>query len=227
MRILVAEPDPFLADSLRQQLGREQFSVQVVSNGEEAQNLAAVELYDVILLDLDSAEPSGLDLLRRIKSRKPGLPVLLLSGVSPVENRVRALDAGADDYLAKPFAMAELAARIRAVLRRGSRPANAVLTVGDLALDRVAHTVERCGRPLDLSPREFALLEFLMRYAGQPVTRTAIVENVWKMNFDTTTNVVDVYINYLRRKVDSGHDRALIRTIRGVGYQIGANGAHS
>lgn len=227
MRILVAEPDPFLADSLRQQLGREQFSVQVVSNGEEAQNLAAAELYDVILLDLDSAEPSGLDLLRRIKSRKPGLPVLLLSGVSPVENRVRALDAGADDYLAKPFAMAELAARIRAVLRRGSRPANAVLTVGDLALDRVAHTVERCGRPLDLSPREFALLEFLMRYAGQPVTRTAIVENVWKMNFDTSTNVVDVYINYLRRKVDSGHDHALIRTIRGVGYQIGSNGAHS
>lgn len=226
MRILVAEPDPFLADSLRQQLGREQFSVQVVSNGEEAQNLAAAELYDVILLDLDSAEPSGLDLLRRIKSRKPGLPVLLLSGVSPVENRVRALDAGADDYLAKPFAMAELAARIRAVLRRGSRPANAVLTVGDLALDRVAHTVERCGRPLDLSPREFALLEFLMRYAGQPVTRTAIVENVWKMNFDTTTNVVDVYINYLRRKVDSGHDHALIRTIRGVGYQIGSNGVH-
>jgi two-component system OmpR family response regulator len=142
-----------------------------------------------------------------------------------VEERVRGLDAGADDYVAKPFAFAELAARIRAVLRRGNRAANAVLTVADLAVDRVNHTVQRAGYAIELSPKEFALLEFLMRHAGQPVTRTAIVEHVWKLHFDTTTNVVDVYINYLRRKVDSGYDHALIRTVRGVGYQIGGNGA--
>src|SRR5712672_2202147 len=135
------------------------------------------------------------------------------------------LDVLADDYVAKPFAFAELAARIRAVLRRGNRPANAVLTVADLALDRVDHTVRRNGHNIELSPKEFALLEFLMRNAGQAVTRTAIVEQVWKLNFDTMTNVVDVYINYLRRKVDTGYDHALIRTVRGVGYQIGGNGA--
>src|SRR6266478_521425 len=137
------------------------------------------------------------------------------------------LDVGADDYVAKPFAFAELAARIRAVLRRGNRPSNAILTVADLALDRVDHTVRRNGHNIELSPKEFALLEFLMRHAGQAVTRTAIVEQVWKLNFDTMTNVVDVYINYLRRKVDTGYDHALIRTVRGVGYQIGGNGANA
>jgi two-component system copper resistance phosphate regulon response regulator CusR len=138
-----------------------------------------------------------------------------------VEERVRGLDAGADDYVAKPFAFAELAARIRAVLRRGNRPAHAVLSVEDLTIDRVSHTVQRGGHSIDLSPKEFALLEFLMRNPGQPVTRSSIVEQVWKLNFDSMTNVVDVYINYLRRKVDTGYNRSLIRTIRGVGYQIG------
>ena len=141
------------------------------------------------------------------------------------EERVRLLDAGADDSLAKPFAFAELAARIRAVLRRGRGLGRVVLKVGDLEIDRVAHAVHRGGHTIDLSPKEFALLEFLMRHEGQAVTRTTIVEQVWKLNFDTMTNVVDVYINYLRRKVDSGYDQPLIRTIRGVGYQIGGNGA--
>jgi DNA-binding response OmpR family regulator len=141
--------------------------------------------------------------------------------------RVRGLDAGADDYLAKPFAFAELAARIRAVLRRGNRPARSILQIEDLEVDRVSHTVRRGNDNIDLSPKEFALLEFLMRHEGQPVSRTSIVEQVWKLNFDTMTNVVDVYINYLRRKMDSGYNRALIRTIRGVGYQIGGNGQHA
>src|SRR5256885_9807133 len=147
---------------------------------------------------------------------------MVVTGSAMVEERVRGLDAGADDYVAKPFAFAELAARIRAVLRRGSR--NAVLTVGDLALDRVTHVVQRGGDAIELSPKEFGLLEFLMRHAGQPVTRTAIVEQVWKLNFDTMTNVVDGYINYLRRKGGNGDGHRLIRTIRGVGYQIGGNG---
>jgi DNA-binding response OmpR family regulator len=227
MRILVAEDDAQLADFLRQRLVQEQFAVQLASDGIEAQRLAANQAFDLVILDLNLPGTNGLDVLRNIRSQKPDLPVMVVTGSSLVEERVRGLDAGADDYVAKPFAFAELAARIRAVLRRGSRPANAVLTVADLAVDRVNRTVQRAGHNIELSPKEFALLEYLMRHAGQPVTRTAIVEQVWKLNFDTMTNVVDVYINYLRRKVDTGYDHALIRTVRGVGYQIGGNGANA
>jgi DNA-binding response OmpR family regulator len=225
MRILVVEDDAPLAEFLHQRLVQEQFAVQVVANAAEAQRLVGEQPCDLVLLDLNQTEATGLDLLRNIRVKKPDLPVLIVTNATMVEERVRGLDAGADDYMAKPFAFAELAARIRAVLRRGSRPANAVLTCDDLTVDRVSHAVQRSGRAIELSPKEFALLEFLMRHAGQPVTRTAIVEQVWKLNFDTMTNVVDVYINYLRRKIDSGHDRPLIRTIRGVGYQIGGNTA--
>lgn len=177
-----------------------------------------------MILDLNLLAGGGLDVLRKIRAKKPDLPVLMVTSASAAEERVRLLDAGADDSLVKPFAFEELAARIRAVLRRGNRPGRAVLKVDDLEIDRVAHAVQRAGHAIDLSPKEFALLEFLMRHEGQAVTRTTIVEQVWKLNFDTMTNVVDVYINYLRRKVDSGYDRPLIRTIRGIGYQIGGNG---
>ena len=227
MRILVAEDDAPLAEFLNQRLQQEQFSVQVVSTRTEAQRLAVDQPYDLVLLDLNLQGGDGfdvLDVLRGIRSKKPDLPVLIVTGPSIVEERVRGLDAGADDYLAKPFAFAELAARIRAVLRRGNRPVRAMLQVDDLEVDRVTHIVQRGGHSIDLSPKEFALLEFLMRQAGQPVSRAAIIEHVWKLNFDSMTNVVDVYINYLRRKIDSGYDRPLIHTIRGVGYQIGANG---
>jgi len=227
MRILVAEDDAPLADFLHQRLQQEQFSVQMVTNGGEAQRLASDQPYDFVILDLNLLAERGLDVLRNIRAKKPDLPVLVVTGASVPEERVRLLDAGADDSLAKPFAFAELAARIRAVLRRGSRPGGAILRIADLEVDRVTHIVQRAGHAIALSPKEFALLEFLMRHEGQPVTRTTIVEQVWKLNFDTMTNVVDVYINYLRRKVDTGFDRPLIRTIRGVGYQIGGNGAHS
>jgi len=226
MRILVAEDDAPLADFLRQRLVQEQFAVQLASDGIEAQRLASNQVFDLVILDLNLPGTNGLDVLRNIRSQKPDLPVMVVTGSSLVEERVRGLDAGADDSVAKPFVFAELAARIRAVLRRGNRPGNAVLTVADLAVDRVNHTVQRGGHNIELSPKEFALLEYLMRHAGQPVTRTAIVEQVWKLSFDTMTNVVDVYINYLRRKVDTGYDHALIRTVRGVGYQIGANGSN-
>jgi DNA-binding response OmpR family regulator len=223
MRILVAEDDSPLAEFLHQRLVQEQFTVQMVSTGIEAQRLAVEQAYDLVLLDLSGPEGiSTLEVLRRIRAKKPDLPVFIVTAASMVEERVRGLDAGADDYIAKPFAFAELAARIRAVLRRG-RPGNAVLAIDDLVVDRISHAVQRGGHAIDLSPKEFALLEYLMRHAGQPVTRSAIVEQVWKLNFDTMTNVVDVYINYLRRKVDTGYDRALIRTVRGVGYQIGGS----
>jgi DNA-binding response OmpR family regulator len=225
MRILVAEDDAPLAEFLQQRLQQEQFSVQMVRDGPEAQRHASDQPYDFVVLDLNQSSEGGLNTLRHIRATKPDLPVLIVTAANLAEERVRMLDAGADDSLAKPFAFAELAARIRAVLRRGSRPAHAVLKVADLEIDRVAHAVRRAGHSIELSPKEFALLEFLMRHEGQAVTRTAIVEQVWKLNFDTMTNVVDVYINYLRRKVDSGYDQPLIRTIRGVGYQIGGNGA--
>ncbi len=226
MRILVAEDDAPLAEFLHQRLQQEQFSVQMVSDGGEAQRLASGQPYDFVVLDLNSRPEGGLDVLRKIRAKKPDLPVLMVTGESQPDERVRLFDAGADDSLAKPFEFAELAARIRAVLRRGSRPGRAVLKIADLEIDRVAHVVQRAGHAIDLSPKEYALLEFLMRHEGEAVTRTAIVEQVWKINFDTMTNVVDVYINYLRRKVDSGFDPPLIRTVRGVGYQIGGNGAH-
>src|SRR5579859_1490407 len=220
MKILVAEDDVPLAEFLQQRLGQEQFTVQIAATGSEAQKLAVEQSFDMVLLDLNLNGATGLDVLRGIRSKKPDMPVMLITGANQLEERIRGLDAGADDYVAKPFAFAELAARIRAVLRRGARPAHAVLQVDDLMLDRLTHTVQRGGRSIDLSPKEFALLEFLMIHRGQAVSRSAIVEQVWKLNFDTMTNVVDVYINYLRRKIDSGFDRALIRTVRGVGYQI-------
>lgn len=227
MRILVAEDDAPLAEFLHQRLEQEQFAVQVAADGREAERLASAQPYDLVLLDLNLPGLAGLDVLQGIRSRNPDVPVMIVAGGGPVEERVRALDAGADDYIAKPFAFAELAARIRAILRRGNRPARAVLRIDDLELDRVTHSVSRGTHNIDLSPKEFSLLEFLMRNEGQPVSRSTIVEKVWKLNFDTMTNVVDVYINYLRRKVDNGYDRALIRTVRGVGYQIGGNGRHA
>jgi DNA-binding response OmpR family regulator len=224
MRILVAEDDAPLADLLSRRLEKEQFSVRVVSNGLEAQRLASDQPFDLVLLDLGLPGAQGLDVLRAIRSKKPDLPVLIVTGATMVEERVRGLDAGADDYLAKPFAFAELSARIRAVLRRGGRPARTLLQIEDLELDRMAHAVRRGTRDIALSPKEFALLELLMRNEGRPVPRAAIIEHVWKFNLDTVTNVVDVYINYLRRKMDSGYEHNLIRTIRGVGYQIGGTG---
>jgi len=223
MRILVAEDDAPLAEFLHQRLLQEKFAVQMVGSGPEAQRYAPDQTYDLVVLDLNRNGTVGLDALRSIRWKKPDQPVLMVSGANVVEDRVRGLNAGADDCVAKPFEVAELAARIRAVVRRGNRSGRAVLRVNDLELDRMSHGVQRQGRQIDLSPKEFCLLELLMRHAGQPVSRFAIVEQVWKLNYDTMTNVVDVYINYLRRKVDVRFELPLIRTVRGVGYQIGVN----
>src|SRR6202790_2816001 len=222
MRILVAEDDAPLAEFLHQRLLQEKFAVQMVASGPEAQRYASDQTYDLVVLDLNRNGSVGLDALRSIRLKKPDQPVLMVAGAN-VEDRVRGLNAGADDFVAKPFEVAELAARIRAVVRRGNRTGRAVLQVNDLELDRITHGVQRQGRQIELSPKEFSLLELLMRHAWQPLPRPAIVEQVWKLNCDTRTNVVDVYINYLRRKIDVGFEVELIRTIRGVGYQIGAN----
>lgn len=225
MRLLVAEDDAPLAEFLQQRLQQEQFGVEMAASAVEAQQLVAENSYDLAILDLNQHGNDGLEVMRQVRAIKPELPVLIVTNASMIEERVRGLDSGADDLISKPFAFAELAARIRAVLRRGNRQAKSVLKVEDLELDRMSHCVTRAGQDIELSPKEYSLLEFLMRNAGQPVARTAIVEQVWKLHFDTMTNVVDVYINYLRRKVDTGYERALIRTVRGVGYQIGGNGS--
>jgi len=227
MRILVSGNDVPLADFLRQKLEAEQFVVDLIPGTREAEILVAERPCDLALLDLALPYAAGIEALRHIRAKKPELPVVFLTSLENVDERARCLDAGADDLVPKPFAFTELAARIRAVLRRGSHAARAQLQIEDLVMDRLSHSVHRSGHAIDLSPKEFSLLEFLMRHAGHPVTRSTIVEQVWRLNVETMTNVVDVYINYLRRKVDSGYDHPLIRTIRGTGYQIGTNGSVS
>src|SRR5260370_9012297 len=227
MRIPVAGDDAPLAEFLQQRLEQQQFTVQVVSTGTEAEQMASARPCDLVLLDLNLPVARGLEVLRSIGASKPDLPVVMVTCASMIDERVRELDAGADDCLAKPFAFDELAARIRAVFRRASRRVSAVIQIEDLELDRVSHIVRPPSHAIDLTPKEFPLLQFLMLHKGRPFSRTSIVEQVWKLNSEPTTNVVDVYINYLRRKIDDGYSRALIRTIRGVGYQIGANGHHA
>jgi two-component system copper resistance phosphate regulon response regulator CusR len=223
MRLLVAEADASLAEFLQTRLQQEHFAVQLASTGDQISRFNEKSLFDLILLDLNLPGVPGPDYLRHLQTRWPEAPVVLLSPASSVEERVKGLDAGADDIIVKPFAWSELAARIRAVLRRRNRPAREVFQFEDLEVNRVSHEVRRAGRAVELSPKEYALLEFLLRNPGRPVTRAAIIEEVWRIHGDSITNVVDVYINYLRRKIDSGADHPLIRTIRGVGYQIGNN----
>jgi two-component system copper resistance phosphate regulon response regulator CusR len=223
MRLLVAEADASLAELLQTRLQQEHFAVQLASSGDQISKLAEKSMFDLILLDLNLPGVPGTDYLRQLQVRWPEAPVVLLSPASSVEERVKGLDAGADDIIVKPFAWSELAARIRAVLRRRNRPSREVFQFEDLEVNRVSHAVSRAGRTVELSPKEYALLEFLLRNPGHPVTRAAIIEEVWRIQGDSITNVVDVYINYLRRKIDSGADHPLIRTIRGVGYQIGGN----
>jgi DNA-binding response OmpR family regulator len=177
---------------------------------------------DLIILDLNLPDLNGIEVLRQVRKTKPHLPVLILTGSARVEDRVDGLNSGADDYLIKPFAFSELSARVRALLRRSNLPFEPVLRSLDLELDRVKRIVNRSGRSIDLTPKEFALLEYLMLNVGHNVTRSSIIHHVWKLSSDTMTNVVDVYINYLRRKVDGDVQQRLIHTVRGVGYLLGA-----
>jgi len=228
MRMLIAEDDPALASFVKKGLEAEHYAVDVSEDGEQARALAAEFNYDLLVLDLNLPGLDGVSILRQVRTRKPSTPILILSGRSRIEDRVQCLDLGADDYLVKPFSFAELSARIRALLRRSHLPAESVLAVEDLKLDRVERRVERAGRRIELTSKEFALLEYLMRNAGRRITRAMIIEHVWNLSFDTCTNVVDVYVNYLRRKVDDGFGKRLIHTIRGVGYELsGRAEAHS
>jgi DNA-binding response OmpR family regulator len=221
VRILVAEDDRPVASFLKKGLEAEHYAVDVVPDGQEALYMAEEYDYDLLLLDLILPKMDGLQVLRQIRTRKKHLPVLVLTGRTRVEDRVKGLDFGADDYMVKPFAFRELTARVRALLRRGNVPADFTLQVEDLEMNLVERTVRRGDRRIELTPKEFALLEYLMRNAGRAVSRPMIIEHVWNFSFDTMTNVVDVYINYLRKKVDEGIEKKLIQTVRGVGYRIG------
>jgi len=227
MRVLVAEDDAPLASFLRKGLEAECHAVDVAKDGEEAQYMVHECEYDILILDLNLPRMDGLEVLRSVRTTKADLPVLVLTARSRIEDRVKGLDLGADDYMVKPFSFSEFSARVRALLRRGTRPAESLLRVEDLEMNRVERTVTRTGKKIELTPKEFALLEYLMLNTGRRVTRAMIIDRVWNLSFDTMTNVVDVYINYLRKRIDEDFEPKLIRTIRGVGYQLGPDKAEA
>jgi DNA-binding response OmpR family regulator len=219
--ILIAEEDTALAGFLSRELQAESFAVELVHDGEAAwSNLQAERRYDLLILDLNLPRLDGIGLLQRMRPSKPRLPVLVLTARARIEDKVLAFQSGTDDFLGKPFSFAELLVRVRALLRRQSGLIPNTSRVGDLTLHREERRVERNDRRIDLTPREFAILEYMMRHAGRPVSRATLCEEVWNMPHDPSTNIVDVYMKYLRDKVDGPGERKLTHTIRGVGYEL-------
>jgi len=222
VKILLVEDSARVVEFVRKGLEESGHTVDHADNGRDGLFLASSEPYDVIILD--RMLPGGIDGLGIIEAlRRTGnrCPILILSSLANVDERIRGLKAGGDDYLTKPFSFGELAARLEALARRGQGPVDdAVLTVGDLRLERLSRKVSRAGTPIALQPREYKLLEFLMRHAEQVVTRTMLLENVWDYHFDPQTNVVDVHVSKLRQKIDAGFDRPLLRTVRSAGYML-------
>ena len=222
MRLLVVEDEEKVARFVRRALEEEHYAVDVATDGESALDQLEVVPYDLVILDLTLPKRGGFELLHWLRGRGNKAPVLILTARSTVEDRVKGLDLGADDYLVKPFAIAELLARTRALLRRGEVAPATVLQADDLTLDIVSHEARRGGRKIDLTSKEYALLEYFLRNPNRVLTRSMISEHVWDIHFDTFTNVIDVYVNYLRKKVDRGFKRPLIHTVRGVGYVLKA-----
>jgi DNA-binding response OmpR family regulator len=220
MRVLVVEDSPDMGAYLKQGLSEHGFAVDLAPDGGLGFDYALSGVYDLLILDRMLPGRDGLALLRELRAKGVTTPAVFLTAKTAVSDRIEGLDAGADDYLVKPFSFAELLARMRVVLRRGGDAPPTFLRVADLALDPAARTVERAGQRIDLSAKQFALLRYLMQHAGQVVSRTMIQEHVWNYDFDGLTNVVDVHINRLRNKVDRGFDRPLIHTLRGVGYVL-------
>jgi DNA-binding response OmpR family regulator len=222
MYVLIVEDERRLAQLVRRVLEEEGHTVDVAHDGEEGLQIALEGTHDVIVLDIMLPEINGLDVCKSLRANRVDTPVLLLTALDGVDDRVRGLDAGADDYLPKPFAFQELMARLRALSRRRVQPRDPQeLNVDDLTLDLRRRRAQRDGRSIELSPKEFSLLEFLMRNQGRVVTRTQILDHLWGYDFATDSNLVDVYVAYLRRKVDKDTSNKLIRTVRGVGYALG------
>jgi DNA-binding response OmpR family regulator len=226
MRLLVVEDEPDIAQFIRQGLCEAGYAVDVAYTGRAGLDYALVANYDIVLLDLLLPEIDGLHLLRELRQRSCKVPVLIITALGAIDKRVQGLDAGADDYLVKPFAFSELLARIRALLRRPPLQLGTILQIGALVMDVACHEVRCGGKLIDLSQREFMLLEYMMRHPNQVLTRTQIAEHVWNFDFQNDSNVVDVYIGYLRRKINRTGDFALIQTVRGMGYRLQADLAH-
>jgi heavy metal response regulator len=220
MRILVIEDEKKVARFIKKGLEEEGYAVDLASDGEEGLARVLDQVHDLIILDIALPKIDGLQVLKKLRERKVPTPVLLLTVRATIEDKVLGLDSGADDYLTKPFAFQELLARIRALLRRKAEVGPPLLQVEDLVLDPARHLVTRGGERIDLTSKEFALLEYLLRNAGRVLTRAMISEHVWNYDFDTETNVIDVYVNYLRRKIDSRGEKKLIHTVRGSGYVL-------
>jgi len=220
MRILVVEDEKKIADFIKRGLKEEGYAVDSAYDGEQGLFLAKTGEYDLILLDLMLPKLDGHSLFKELRKTKIFSPVIMLTAKDTTKDKVAGLDLGADDYMTKPFAFEELLARIRAVLRKRDNRSSKTIQVEDLVMDFSTHKVTRAGKDIPLTVKEYSLLEYLMRNAGDVVTRTMISEHVWDINFDTFTNVIDVYINYLRNKIDTGHKKKLIHTIRGRGYVL-------
>ena len=221
MRLLVVEDDREAAGYLRKAFREAGHVCEIANDGEDGLALALDEGFDVLIIDRMLPKRDGLSLISEIRKRGVSTPVLILSALGQVDDRVTGLRAGGDDYLAKPYAFSELLARVEALARRvAPQAADTVYRVGELELDRLAHRVVRSGKEIVLQPREFRLLEYLMRHAGQVVTRTMLLENVWDYHFDPQTNVIDVHVSRLRSKIDKGYDKPLLHTVRGTGYMI-------
>ena len=223
MRLLLVEDDRSLRGFLRKAFREEGYAVDTAESGDRAVERALTSEYDCLVLDVMLPGQDGFAVVEELRRRSIATPILLLTARDELDSRVRGLEGGADDYLTKPFDLPELVARVLALIRRSHlRHQDAVLSVGDVSVDALRRRVTKAGKVIDLSPREFALLEFLTRNAGRTVSRARIAEAVWNYHFDTETNVVDVYINYLRKKVAPGPSGAVIRTVRGVGYRLDA-----
>lgn len=220
MRLLVVEDEKKVASFIQQGLAEEGYAVDVASDGIVGLEMALDGVHDLIILDLSLPKQDGLSVLQALRQAKVKTPVLLLTVRANIEDKVLGLDAGADDYLTKPFAFQELVARIRALLRRRAEAEPPILQVADLTLDPARRIVSRQGEKVELTPKEFSLLDYFMRNPGRVLTRTMIAEHVWDYTFDTTTNVIDVYVNYLRKKIDSDREPKLLYTVRGVGYVL-------
>jgi len=222
MRILVVEDEKKVASFIQRGLEGEGFQVDVAGDGEEGVSLAKSNPYDLILMDVMLPKMDGLSAIRELRAVQISVPVLCLTAKDTVEDIVAGLDSGSDDYLTKPFAFAELLARVRALVRRGSRERGADITYADLRLDPVAHKVWRAGKEIDLTAKEYALLEYFIRNPEKTLTRNMIAEHVWDYTFDSFTNIIDVYVNYLRKKIDRDFTAKLVHTVRGVGYMLKA-----
>jgi heavy metal response regulator len=224
MRVLIIEDEPGVAQFVQQGLTEAGYAIDVARDGADGLDFALAKTYDAIVLDIMLPKMNGLAVLRELRDQRIKTPVLLLTARDTVDDRVQGLDIGADDYLVKPFAFPELLARLRALLRRPPLQANTILQIGDLEMDPSRREVRRAGQVIELSQREFSLLELFLRHPNQVLTRTQIIEHVWNFNFYSETKVVDVYIGYLRRKLEQGFAYPLIHTIRGVGYRLSAEG---